>query len=127
MFTTLLMFSLSTAHMAIVIEYAFAQYVDGDAARQGETVLQRRGDPRVYVPTVLEIIDVSRTFSFNITKRHTLTWMIPTMQCYIGDAIVIWRAWVLWGKSAKALTIPGLLWLASVGMSMLTCILNSSY
>ncbi|KAI0695547.1 hypothetical protein BC835DRAFT_1414831 [Cytidiella melzeri] len=88
---TLVMFLLSSAHIAMVLQYANTQYLDKDAALYGDMILQRRGDPMVYVPTVLEIIN-----------------------CYIADAIVFWRAWVLWGKTSNALAIPLALWLASI-------------
>lgn len=48
----------------MVFQYACTQYLDNDAARYGDTILQRRGDPRVYVPTILEIINVSGEYLF---------------------------------------------------------------
>lgn len=64
MVITLFTFGLSTAHMIMVFQYACTQYLDNDAARYGDTILQRRGDPRVYVPTILEIINVSGDICF---------------------------------------------------------------
>ncbi|KAI0087954.1 hypothetical protein BDY19DRAFT_951212, partial [Irpex rosettiformis] len=84
------MFILSSGHMAMVIQYANSQFLNNDAARNAD-ILQRRGDPMVYVPTILEIIN-----------------------CYVADAIVFWRAWVLWGKTRRCIIIPSFLWLASV-------------
>lgn len=83
-FVTLFMFSLSTAHMVMVFQYACTQYLDKDAAHHGDAILQRRGDPMVYVPTILEIVNVSdflviEWFS-RLTQRQIL--VVLCRRCY---------------------------------------------
>lgn len=108
MFITILMFAMSSTHAAVVIRYANVQFLDKDAARD-PSVLQRRGDPMVYVPTIFEIINVSSLVYFLSILALT------SQQCYMADAIVFWRAWVLWGKTTRCLVVPSFLWMATVG------------
>ena len=110
MVITVIMFAMSSTHAAVVIRYANVQFLDKDAARDS-SVLQRRGDPMVYIPTIFEIINVSSLLYFVCRFSHSLC-----QQCYIADAIVFWRAWVLWGKTTRCLVIPSFLWMATVGM-----------
>ena len=58
MFVTILMFALSSAHAIMVFLYANIEYLENDAAHDSD-ILQRRGDPTVYVPTLFGIINVS--------------------------------------------------------------------
>ncbi|KAI0087953.1 hypothetical protein BDY19DRAFT_201301 [Irpex rosettiformis] len=90
MFITTLMFIVSSAHVALVIWDANIKYLDEDGARN-TNVLRRRGDPMVYLPI-----------------------LFATINGRITDAIVFWRAWVVWGRTPKGLVIPSILWTASV-------------
>ena len=37
------------------------------------------------------------------------------MKCIIGDLVVIWRVWVIWGYCKKAAAGPALSWAATIG------------
>lgn len=51
------MFAVSSAHAVMVIWYANIEYLEKDAAHDSD-ILQRRGDPTVYVPILFGIINV---------------------------------------------------------------------
>ena len=37
----------------------------------------------------------------------------------MGDSLVVWRAWGLWGRSYKAIIVPTSLWVATLCKSVL--------
>ncbi|ETW84156.1 hypothetical protein HETIRDRAFT_415863 [Heterobasidion irregulare TC 32-1] len=49
-------------------------------------------------------------FGMNISLPY-----LALVNYLIGDAIVVWRAWVLWRNSPKVMTVPIVLWTCSVG------------
>ncbi|EIM91636.1 uncharacterized protein STEHIDRAFT_128452 [Stereum hirsutum FP-91666 SS1] len=86
------MYSLSTAHMSISLSQNLIGFFEQDAARGGITILNDQGSPLVYSQIAIEITN-----------------------CLLGDSIVIWRAWVLWGRNWKIIYLPCTLILAGAG------------
>ena len=95
-------------HEGILIHYTMDEFLYNNAAVNGESTLNRSGDPRVYAGIILEVINVNLSRFIRHIKPEGL-------QCVIGDTIVIWRAWTLWGHKSKAVMVPVFFWVASVG------------
>ncbi|THG94963.1 hypothetical protein EW026_g6597 [Hermanssonia centrifuga] len=89
---TIIIFALATAHFSVVCNYVLSFY---PRANVDFSSLNRNGDPRVFGGVAIEIVN---------------TW--------ISDTIVIWRAWGLWNRSLKVITMPVLLWIASLAIGI---------
>ncbi|EKM54332.1 uncharacterized protein PHACADRAFT_185274 [Phanerochaete carnosa HHB-10118-sp] len=94
---TVLMFVLATTHFAAVNEYTFRAFVDGWQPAS------RIGDPPQIQSIIAEIVN-----------------------CSLGDSLVIWRAWGLWGRSYKMIVVPTSLWVVTLLAGAVTIWLTSS-
>ncbi|KAI0339436.1 hypothetical protein BDW22DRAFT_1361475 [Trametopsis cervina] len=89
-FLLLLMFSINVVLLAIDIDESSGQFVNLDAVANS-AVFTSVGDPRLGVFIMLTLIN-----------------------CIIGDIIVVWRVWALWGQSWKVTSLPGAFWIVSI-------------
>ncbi|KAI0705228.1 hypothetical protein BC835DRAFT_562466 [Cytidiella melzeri] len=86
---TLLMFGISTSHAVLIIDYNITIFLFHNAAVEGDVIPSV--DPR-YLAFIIMLL----------------------LNCIIGDLVVIWRVWAIWGRSKKAIAVPVLSWLASI-------------
>ncbi|KAL5513582.1 hypothetical protein ACEPAH_3981 [Sanghuangporus vaninii] len=98
-FTTVAMYGLSTTHIALSLKQNLIAFFEQDAASGRLTILNDPGNRLVYSQIAIE-----------------------TINCLVGDSIVTWRAWVLWGRGWKVLVFPAISITAgvisSVGLTM---------
>ena len=48
-----------------------------------------------------------RELTYAILDVYESTWTeMPFLQIILGDSIVIWRAWVVWGRRLPAVIVP---------------------
>ncbi|KAI1783889.1 hypothetical protein LXA43DRAFT_955783 [Ganoderma leucocontextum] len=80
---TALMYGLSTVHIALSLRQNLIAFFDQHAAEGASSILNDQGNPIVYVQIALEVVN-----------------------CLIGDSIVCWRAWVLWGRDYRIIIPP---------------------
>ncbi|PIL32198.1 hypothetical protein GSI_05443 [Ganoderma sinense ZZ0214-1] len=84
LFLTVLMYSLSTVHIALSCRQNLIAFFDQHAADGGLSILNDQGNPIVFIQIAVEVIN-----------------------CLLGDSIVAWRAWVLWGRNYRII-IPAM-------------------
>lgn len=67
---TVIMYSLSTAHMGISLSQNLIGFFEQDAARGGLTILNDQGSPLVYSQIAIEIVNVSKFFYIALAVAH---------------------------------------------------------
>ncbi|KAI0749967.1 hypothetical protein C8Q80DRAFT_1066899, partial [Daedaleopsis nitida] len=80
---TVLMYCMSTIHVALAMRVNLIAFFDQHAIEGGLTIFDDQGDPLVWIQIMLELLN-----------------------CLMGDAIVCWRTWVLWGRNWRILIFP---------------------
>ncbi|KAI0749974.1 hypothetical protein C8Q80DRAFT_1120074 [Daedaleopsis nitida] len=80
---TVLMYLMSTVHIALALRVNLIAFFDQHATEGGLTIFDNQGDPLVWVQIGMELLN-----------------------CLIGDAIVCWRTWILWGRNWRILAFP---------------------
>ncbi|RPD54332.1 hypothetical protein L226DRAFT_472059 [Lentinus tigrinus ALCF2SS1-7] len=78
---TVVMYALSTTHIALSLRQNLIAFFDQHAADGGHTILNDPNNPLVYSQIAIEVIN---------------------------DAIVCWRTWVLWGRDYRVIIAPAL-------------------
>ncbi|RPD69257.1 hypothetical protein L226DRAFT_539935 [Lentinus tigrinus ALCF2SS1-7] len=84
-FLTVVMYALSTTHVALSLRQNLIAFFNQHAADGGNTILNDPNDPLVYSQIAIEVIN-----------------------CLLGDSIVCWRTWVLWGRDSRVIIPPAL-------------------
>ncbi|KAJ3919287.1 hypothetical protein F5877DRAFT_78175 [Lentinula edodes] len=87
---TVIMYCMSTVHLALSVYQNLVALFTQRAADGGNTLFDDKGSPLYYIQIGIEVIN-----------------------CLLGDSIVTWRTWVLWGCNWQIIYLPGLLMLAS--------------
>ncbi|KAF7790562.1 hypothetical protein EIP86_001518, partial [Pleurotus ostreatoroseus] len=83
---TVVMYSISTVHVALSLKQCLIAFFEQNATNGGLTVLNDPASPwQVGQPS------------------------LAMVNCIIGDSIVAWRAWVLWGGGRIIIILPALL------------------
>ncbi|KDR82725.1 hypothetical protein GALMADRAFT_238230 [Galerina marginata CBS 339.88] len=80
------MYSLSTIHISFSLRQSLVAFFDQSATNGGLTTFNDPGSFLLIAQTSLELVN-----------------------CLIGDSIVLWRAWVLWGGGRAVLVLPSIL------------------
>ncbi|KAH9934479.1 uncharacterized protein BXZ73DRAFT_100671 [Epithele typhae] len=80
---TVLMYCMSTVHVAMALRVDLMAFFDQHAIEGGLSILEEQGDPLIWGQICLELIN-----------------------CLLGDSIVCWRTWVLWGGDWRILVFP---------------------
>ncbi|KAI0091446.1 hypothetical protein BDY19DRAFT_626890 [Irpex rosettiformis] len=93
---TIIMFTLSTAHMGLLASSILRHIHDGII---GDGLEFR--DP-AYPEPYLQIV-------------------IECLNCILGDSIIIWRAWVLWNRNKVVLAIPATLLVGALACTLGLC------
>jgi len=83
---TVFMYCLSTTHIALSLRQSLVAFFEENATDGGLTTFNDPGTYLLICQTSLELVN-----------------------CLIGDSIVLWRAWVLWGGGWKILVLPSIL------------------
>ncbi len=105
----IIMWLMSTGHVTLNFEKTFRGFF-WENGIQDSSVLEDDSNPVVLSQLVMECIEVCHRL-FICTKPPVKR---PT-QFIIGDAIVTWRAWVLWDRDRRILYASLILILGSVG------------
>ncbi len=105
----IIMWLMSTGHVTLNFEKTFRGFF-WENGIQDSSVLEDDSNPVVLSQLVMECIEVCHRL-FICTKPPVKR---PT-QFIIGDAIVTWRAWVLWDRNRRILYASLILILGSVG------------
>ena len=116
---TLLMYCMSTAHIALVLKVDLMAFFDEHATEGRFTILNEQEDPLHWVQNMLEIINVSDLTSSLWDYANNGHFNLA--QCVIGDSIVCWRTWVLWGRDWRVLTFPLVCIVGSLGRYLWFC------
>ncbi|RDX44029.1 hypothetical protein OH76DRAFT_1123452 [Lentinus brumalis] len=82
---TVIMYSLSTAHLALSMQQNLIAFFEQQAADGRLSILNDQGNPLVYCQIAIEVVN-----------------------CLLSDSIVCWRTWVLWARSYKVIALPAL-------------------
>ncbi|KAI0709776.1 hypothetical protein C8Q76DRAFT_739774 [Earliella scabrosa] len=82
---TIIMYSLATVHISLSLHQNLIAFFDQRAANGGQTVLNDVSSPLVYAQIAVEVVN-----------------------CLLGDSIVLWRTWVLWGRDKRVVIAPAL-------------------
>ena len=110
---TVLMYCMSTVHIALALQVNLIAFFDQHAIEGGLTILDEQGDALVWVQIMLELLNVGcPAFSSYVMLTSS-----PD-QCLMGDSIVCWRTWVLWGRDYRVLIFPGLCITGGLGESL---------
>ncbi|KAF5371227.1 hypothetical protein D9758_004155 [Tetrapyrgos nigripes] len=59
--------------------------------------------------------DKAITPEFLVMRAFFGEWLIMCLQLLVGDAVVLWRTWVLWQNQQVFMAVPCLFWLGSFG------------
>lgn len=101
---TTVMFIVSTAYLILCVVITILELTQTGNQRYAHT-LDQLTVAQVYVPAI------------NVRDFHQSK--IPsdfdTLQSAISDAVVIWRAWVLWEDNRKVMIVPLVLLVGSIG------------
>ncbi|KAJ3804933.1 hypothetical protein F5876DRAFT_82409 [Lentinula aff. lateritia] len=80
---TVVMYCISTVHLALSVRMNLVALFTQKAADGGETLYDDQGSPLYFGQVAFEVIN-----------------------CVLGDSIVTWRTWVLWGRDWRAIYFP---------------------
>ncbi|KAI0053644.1 hypothetical protein FA95DRAFT_471060 [Auriscalpium vulgare] len=70
-------------------------------------------------------LDITEARLIRLATLDNIAESLPYMNAIIGDAIVIWRAWVIWGRSWRAAIGPIILLLSSLAVVLVQLILQN--
>ncbi|KAJ3745515.1 hypothetical protein DFH05DRAFT_1542433 [Lentinula detonsa] len=87
---TVFMYVMSTVHLALSLRMNLVALFTQKAADGGETLYDDQGSPLYFGQVAIEVIN-----------------------CVLGDSIVTWRTWVLWGRDWRVIYLSCLLMLGS--------------
>ncbi|KAH7873037.1 uncharacterized protein C8R40DRAFT_414280 [Lentinula edodes] len=87
---TVVMYCISTVHLALSVRMNLVALFTQKAADGGETLYDDQGSPLYFGQVAFEVIN-----------------------CVLGDSIVTWRTWVLWGRDWRAIYFPCFLMVGS--------------
>ncbi|THH15182.1 hypothetical protein EW146_g5255 [Bondarzewia mesenterica] len=89
---TVIMFLVSTCHYASSCVIAFSDVLS---------------DLQILVyPSILDIFDDSVVFQ----QMSDVQTYLPITNYILSDAVLLWRAWVLWDRNIKVMIVPALMW-----------------
>ncbi|KAJ4473729.1 hypothetical protein J3R30DRAFT_713404 [Lentinula aciculospora] len=87
---TVIMYCISTVHLALSVRMNLVALFVQKAADGGETLYDDQGSPLYFGQVAFEVIN-----------------------CVLGDSIVTWRTWVLWGRDWRIIYFPCFLMVGS--------------
>ena len=103
---TVVMFALATVHFAAVGEYAFREFLEDWVPDSSS----RSGSRSRVLGLTTGNINVRYRFLVSTVRQNVA-------KCFLGNSLVIWRAWGLWGQSYRAILIPASLWVVTLSKS----------
>lgn len=100
------MFALASAHYVVVAHSTMKVFTDN------LPVTSVREGPIEIMSYCFECINVRAMEQYDMCGN---AYIRASIQCFIGDGIVIWRVWIVWYRRKAMIAVPVVLWIATLG------------